>query len=559
MEGPQVNIEYTPEPVVPHCAVNQSSWTRVKRLLQSTRQRSAVISLFDMFSVGVGPSSSHTVGPMKAACRFVRDLDAAGLLPRLARLQVRLYGSLSLTGEGHMTPAAVLMGLEGESPSTIDTTTITQRVREIKARQTLNVMGRHTIMFQYSKCLRLCDEFLPEHPNGMHFEAFDDAGVLLTSAVLFSIGGGFYCDAAALNTDNALAKKNLPLPPYPFSSAAHLLQLCHDNHLTIAQIAERNEEHISRQTRRKWPPSVDAGVQVVWETMQAAIIKGCNAMGNLPSLDIPRRARSIVRALLPEPGILAQETRGAPASAPTAPIFGEVVEGCPARAEMEGSPACWRRCVQGNPNPALAMELTSAWAIAVNEENATGGRIVTAPTNGSAGVVPAVLQYYLTFHFLPKDQPDMEELAAVKTFLFTAGVVAMLFKKGASISGAEVGCQGEVGVACSMAAAGLCAVLGGDADKVLVAAEMAMEHQLGLTCDPVSGLVQVPCIERNAFGAVAAIHAAHLALKEGWGVGMRRLISLDTVIKTMLQTGRDMHSNYKETSLGGLAVNFTAC
>ena len=500
----------------------------------------AAISVFDILSIGVGPSSSHTVGPMRIGQRFAKELQKLGPLQAVARLEVTLHGSLALTGDGHMTPQAVLMGLEGELPFSVDAAAIPRRVREIKSQRVLTLAGQHPVPFQYSKCLRFVPEALPEHPNGLRLCAWDTGGARVLEQVYFSTGGGFFTDRAGLRADNALAHKHLrPAMPFPFHTAAHLLRLCADAGCSIADAAEQNERHFLTLKDRHWPPSTDAGIRAVWATMRGTLLAGVRARDPmLPDLNLPRRAPRLVQSLGKK-------------------LYGD------SPPEIQGGEWwMYAHTFPLNHDPALAMQLTSAFAIATNEENACGGRVVTAPTNGSCGIVPAVLQHYLTFHHhaTPREDGEEGEFAAVKTFLFTAGVIGMLFKGGASISGAEVGCQGEVGVAASMAAAGLCAVLGGDPVKVATAAEMAMQHMLGLTCDPVQGLVQIPCIERNSFGTVHAIHAAHLALEEGWGVGgWTRPVSLDAVIRTMLQTGRDMSANYKETSLAGLALNVTAC
>ena len=515
-------------------------WERLKAALHKNDERCAVISVFALLSIGVGPSSSHTVGPMRAGQRFVKDLERQGLLMQVGKLEVTLYGSLALTGEGHMTPQATLMGLEGELPHSVDTAGIAARVREIKAHKKLRLGGKNPVDFQYSKNMVLVSEALPEHPNGMKLSAWDHAGLPVASEVYFSIGGGFFCTRVALQHDNAMQHKRpvLDRVPFPFISGAHVLTLCEEEHCSIADLVERNELHLMDRPGRKWPETVDDGIRAIWNTMRCSILRGCAATDTLlPDLDIPRRAPALIKSLSAK--IRAGSTENG--------LSGE-----------------WWMHAHAFPrtsDPALVMQLTSAWAIAMNEENACGGRVVTAPTNGSCGIIPAVLQYYLTFHHhaTPRDDGEEAEFAAVKQFLLTASAVGMLFKKGASISGAEVGCQGEVGVASSMAAAGLCAVLGGTPTKVLAAAEMTMQHMLGLTCDPVRGLVQIPCIERNSFGALNAVHATHLALHEAWGEGMQRPVSLDVVIKTMLSTGQDMHVKYKETSLGGLAVNFTAC
>jgi L-serine dehydratase len=465
----------------------------------------SALSVFDIFKVGIGPSSSHTMGPMRAAREFVADLDQAGLLARTRQVYVRLYGSLALTGAGHGTDRAVLAGLEGGDPATIDPDQMQRDVARIRAEGRLRLLGRHEVAFdEPMQLLFLMHESLPAHPNGMRFAALDESGKELSAAEYYSVGGGFIVRAAgpaapagAPGSSPATHSSQPVEVPYPFATSAELLAHCKASGLEIFELLLANE--------RAWRPQdeVRAGLLGIWRVMQACVERGFQQQGVLPGvLKVRRRAPRLHRVL---------------------------VESAPDR-------------------PLDAMEWVNACALAVNEENAAGGRVVTAPTNGAAGIVPAVLHYYTRF-----ERGANEE--GVLRFLLTAGGVAMLYKKGASISGAEMGCMGEVGVACSMAAAGLVAALNGTNEQVENAAEIGMEHNLGLTCDPVAGLVQIPCIERNAMGAVKAINAARLAMR---GDGSHK-VSLDQVIATMRQTGRDMSTIYKETSQGGLAVNVPEC
>ena len=455
-----------------------------------------MISVFDMFKIGIGPSSSHTVGPMKAAAAFAADLDAAGLLDRVSRVQVDFYGSLALTGEGHGTVPAMLLGLEGQLPPTVDPLRLLPRTAELRQGAALKLAGRHDIGFDYARDVHLNKlKALPLHPNGMRFQAFDAAGEVMQQEHYYSIGGCFIVTEAQFGTPLA----TLSPPPFPFATGAELLAHCRREQKSIAQIVLANE------ACWRHPDEVRVGLLEIANVMRDCIEAGCRHDGTLPGgLDVRRRAPGIFRKMV------SQQLSG----------------------RMDN--LLW---------PML-------YAMAVNEENAAGGRVVTAPTNGAAGIVPAVLQYFRHFAASACDDKVIE-------FLATAGALGMLYKLGASISGAEVGCQGEVGVACSMAAGAYCAVLGGTVAQVENAAEMAMEHHLGLTCDPVGGLVQIPCIERNGIAAEKAIKLAQLALLED---GQHK-VSLDTVIATMLATGRDMKTTYKETSLGGLAVtvNITEC
>lgn len=450
------------------------------------------LSLFDLFSIGIGPSSSHTVGPMKAACQFVTHLSEQGLLEQVGEIKVELYGSLALTGVGHGTPAAVLNGLEGNLPHTVDPDKITPRMEAIWSASEIRLLGTHSIPFIKGKHLIFHPkEVLPLHTNGMKFSAYNAAGKMLTEEIYYSIGGGF------IVTDEDYGKSDSASVeiPYPFASAKELMDVCVKNKLSVREVMLANEKALD--------PNRDilGDILKIAAVMRACIDKGCVTEGTLPGgLNVKRRAPDLLKKLTQK----------------------------------------------GNPIPtehADVMHWLNIYAMAVNEENAAGGRVVTAPTNGAAGIIPAVLNYYRNF------QPGADEDGVI-TFLLTAAAIAILYKKGASISGAEVGCQGEVGVASSMAAGALAAVLGGDIWQIENAAEIAMEHHLGMTCDPIGGLVQIPCIERNAMGSVKAVNAARIALMEEG----EHKVSLDKVIATMLKTGRDMNTIYKETSQGGLAL-----
>jgi L-serine dehydratase len=458
-----------------------------------------VCSVFDLFKIGVGPSSSHTMGPMTAACRFVERLCADGVLERTARVEVDLYGSLALTGKGHATDRAILLGLAGGRPDRIDPDEAERIVARIRETGRIALGGTHEVDFDEAADLRFRQrERLPHHSNGMCFTAYDAGGETLARAISYSVGGGAVVDEAAV-------ARNAPPegawdPPFPYSSSEQLLAIAAREGATIADIARANERAALCDAE------IDARLGAIESAMSACIDRGVAADGILPGgLNVKRRAPALHR-LLTE------------------------------RAE---------RALQ---DPLTVIDWVNLWALAVNEENAAGGKVVTAPTNGAAGIVPAVLRYYQRFTPHASDE-------GVHIFLLTAAAIGSLFKENASISGAEVGCQGEVGVACSMAAAGLTAALGGTPGQVENAAEIGMEHNLGLTCDPVGGLVQVPCIERNAVGAIKAIEASRLALV---GDGSHR-VSLDQVIETMRKTGLDMNERYKETSLGGLAVNVVEC
>jgi L-serine dehydratase len=457
------------------------------------------ISVFDMFSIGVGPSSSHTVGPMRAARTFARGLAADGLLPRVARVRAELFGSLGATGSGHGSDRAVILGLEGADPETVDTSAIEERVTAVRDRQAICLLGEHEAGLDAQDLVLHRRQSLPYHPNGMRFSAYDKDGELLRSRTCYSVGGGFVvdepADGTAASADAGTADAGLP---YPFASAAELLDRCTESGLPVSGVMLANETH------RRPAAEVRARLLAIWAVMRQCVASGCETPGVLPGrLKVPRRAPDLYRRLLSEPG---------------------------------------------QADPLRVMDWVNLFALAVKEENAAGGRVVTAPTNGAAGVIPAVLHYYARFCPGACDE-------GVIRFLLTAGAIGALYKQNASISGAEVGCQGEVGSACSMAAGALCEVLGGTTRQVENAAEIGMEHNLGLTCDPVGGLVQVPCIERNAMAAVKAINAARIALQ---GTG-DHVVSLDTVITTMRQTGADMKTKYKETARGGLAVNVIEC
>jgi len=453
------------------------------------------ISVFDLFSIGIGPSSSHTVGPMRAARMFARRLRNEELLAPVASVRAELYGSLGATGHGHGTPKAVLLGLEGASPRTVDVEGADGRVEEIKSSGRLRVLGEHEIDFSFDDDLVLHRrKALPYHANGMTIFAYDAEGALLLEKTYYSVGGGFVVDEDAVGEDRI--KLDDTVLKYPFRSGDELLRLTKETGLSISALMLENE--------RAWrtEEEIREGLLAIWHVMQACVSRGMSREGILPGgLKVRRRAAVSARQL-----------------------------------RAEGDPL------------AHAMEWITLYAMAVNEENAAGGRVVTAPTNGAAGIIPAVLHYYINF------VPGADEDGVVR-FLLAAGAIGMLFKENASISGAEVGCQGEVGSACSMAAGALAEVLGGSPEQVENAAEIGMEHNLGLTCDPVGGLVQIPCIERNGMAAVKAVTAAKMAMR---GDGSHK-VSLDKVIKTMKETGADMSVKYKETARGGLAVNIIEC
>ena len=465
------------------------------------------LSVFDLFKIGIGPSSSHTVGPMKAAALFARALQSDGQLAATERVEVRLYGSLGATGKGHGTDTAVMLGLEGAQPDTIDPDGITERLKSMRSSKTLRLGGEKTIAFaEKTDVLFLRRETLSYHPNGVKFMAFDGSGVLLQERRYFSVGGGFVVsqeDADAHNASTGTVPRIVPDPTkvrFPFASGDALLAICAGSGLTIAQVMRANELAWRSEAE------VNAGLDRIWDAMKACVARGIRTEGHLPgNLLVKRRAAELHRSLSSQPE-------------------------------------------QALKDQLTILDFVNVYAMAVNEENAAGGRVVTAPTNGAAGIVPAVMHYY--DRFCAGASPS-----GIRDFLLTAGAIGLLYKENASISGAEVGCQGEVGVACSMAAAGLAAVMGGTPMQVENAAEIGMEHNLGLTCDPVGGRVQIPCIERNAMGSVKALNAARMALR---GDGTH-FVSLDQVIKTMRDTGRDMMTKYKETSRGGLAVNVIEC
>ncbi|KTD60754.1 L-serine ammonia-lyase [Legionella shakespearei] len=456
------------------------------------------ISVFDLFSIGIGPSSSHTVGPMLSANAFLHLLEEQSLLDLTERVKVELYGSLALTGKGHGTDKAIVNGLENKSPETVVPESMVPRMHEILETHILHLAGKKNISFnEATDFLFLQKELLPRHTNGMRFSAFDGQGNELISEIYYSIGGGFITTEADFDKTTEEANP----PPYPFSTAEQLLKLCQKNNISIAELMFANE-----LTWRS-ADEIHEGILAIAKVMDDCIMNGCKHDGTLPGgLNLKRRAPDLYRKLTEKKGVKS--------------IFEQ----------------------------SDIMNHLNLYAMAVNEENAAGGRIVTAPTNGAAGIIPAVLKYCQEAH----DRMSKEDIF---TYFLTAAAIGILYKKGASISGAEVGCQGEVGVASSMAAAGLTAVLGGTIEQVENAAEIAMEHHLGMTCDPVLGLVQIPCIERNAMGSVKAVNATRMALI---GDGQHH-ISLDKVIKTMKQTGMDMQSIYKETSMGGLAVNLPEC
>ena len=463
------------------------------------RANAMSLSVLDLYTIGIGPSSSHTVGPMRAGNRFVARLTEAGLLTQTVRVEAHLYGSLALTGKGHGTDKAVLLGLEGETPETVDVDAVAQRLSAIREKHLLRLGGSHEVSFDEKRDLLFHrTESLPAHPNGLRFAAFDGSGQEILTRTYYSIGGGFVVNEVTAQRDEL--KTDARDLPYPYRSGDDLLRMARESGLSVSEMTLRNEA--------TWRPEAEtrAALLRIWKAMQACVERGCHSEGTLPGgLKVQRRAPGLFRELTAKPEAALQD-------------------------------------------PLCALDWVSLWAMAVNEENAAGGRVVTAPTNGAAGILPAVM------HYLVRVQRVTDEDKLVR-FLLTAGATGILYKLNASISGAEVGCQGEVGVACSMAAGALCEALGGTVPQVENAAEIGMEHNLGLTCDPIGGLVQVPCIERNAMGSVKAIHAARLALR---GDGTHR-VSLDKVIATMRQTGADMSTKYKETSRGGLAVNVTEC
>ncbi len=457
------------------------------------------ISVFDIFKIGIGPSSSHTVGPMRAAMAFAQKLEQQGAIAEVRRIQVELYGSLGATGKGHGTDKAVMLGLEGEAPDAVDPDSIPQRLAQIRETGSVRMLGYHPVAFNEKSDLLFQRKVLPYHSNGMRLTVFDASGAELVQADYYSVGGGFVVTGPEAAIDR-LSNDDTCLP-YPFNTGDGLLKLCATYRKSISELMLSNEKawlNESQIRERLW---------TIWQVMQACVERGLREEGILPGgMKVRRRAANLYRQLTGE----------IPRQTPSMPVG--------------------------------TMEWVNLFALAVSEENAAGGRVVTAPTNGAAGIIPAVLHYY--WKYCEGANED-----GVIRFLLTAAAIAILYKENASLSGAEVGCQGEIGVACSMAAGALAEVLGGTPEQVENAAEIGMEHNLGLTCDPVGGLVQVPCIERNAMGSVKAINAARIALR---GDG-KHFVSLDKVIKTMRETGADMKTKYKETSRGGLAVNLIEC
>lgn len=459
------------------------------------------ISVFDLFKIGIGPSSSHTVGPMRAALDFIARLRERGCMEQVAGVKCELFGSLGATGVGHGSGPAVILGLEGQAPETVDPAYMQPRLAEIKAASEILLAGDHKIRFNEETDLLYFFTPLPQHPNGMRLSARDAAGINLFSREYFSVGGGFVVDEDEIESaSQAVGDDDDTVLPYPFETMEQLLGHCKASGLSISQIMMANE------TVNRSAEEVRQGLLDIWRVMQGCVQRGCDIDGTLPGgLNVKRRAPELYKKLMGRPEAALRD-------------------------------------------PLSALDWVNLYALAVNEENAAGGRVVTAPTNGAAGIVPAVLHYYMRFYYSGSE-------AGVVRFMLTAAAVGMLCKRNASISGAEVGCQGEVGSACAMAAAGLAAVSGGTPEQIENAAEIGMEHNLGLTCDPIAGLVQVPCIERNAMASIKAINACRIALN---GDG-EHFVSLDKVIKTMRDTGADMQSKYKETSQGGLAVNVIEC
>ncbi|MDH3387563.1 MAG: L-serine ammonia-lyase [Gammaproteobacteria bacterium] len=457
------------------------------------------ISVFDLFSIGIGPSSSHTVGPMRAAHQFAQALKTNELLQNVARVKADLYGSLGATGKGHGSDKAVMLGFEGELPETVDTDRVDARLDAIRSGRRLNLLGESPVPFDEKKDLVMHRrETLKFHSNGMTFHAFDRHGAEIRNATFYSVGGGFIVDEQAAGADRIVADDTRL--PCPFHSAVDLLIHCANRNMRISDVMMENEKAWRSEEE------IRSGLLKIWKVMQTCVRNGCRNEGILPGgMKVKRRAANLYRKLNSEPHMTYKD-------------------------------------------PLTTLDWVNLWALAVNEENAAGGRVVTAPTNGAAGIIPAVMHYYQ--HFYPAADDD-----GIVRFLLTAGAIGILYKENASISGAEVGCQGEVGSACSMAAGALAEVMGGSPEQAENAAEIGMEHNLGLTCDPVGGLVQVPCIERNAMASVKAINAARMAMR---GDG-KHFVSLDKVIKTMRETGADMKTKYKETARGGLAVNIIEC
>ena len=461
------------------------------------------VSVFDLFKIGIGPSSSHTVGPMRAARLFALRLEHDGGLAATERICAQLYGSLGATGKGHGSDKAVLLGLLGFEPDTVEVEGIAAHVSRIREHKRLRLLGAHEVTFvEKTDLIFYRRETLPFHANGMRFSAFDASGAELLTRVYYSVGGGFVVsdEVAHDGSKQKVIAPDTTVLAHPFHSADELLRLTQIEACSIAELMRRNERHWRSDA------DIDTGLLTLWAVMQACVLRGCATDGVLPGgFKVKRRAADLHRQLCADPDAVSRD-------------------------------------------PLQVLDWVNLYALAVNEENAAGGRVVTAPTNGAAGIIPAVLHYYTRFVSGASDQ-------GVIDFLLTAAAIGLLYKENASISGAEVGCQGEVGVACSMAAGALCAVLGGTPAQAENAAEIGMEHHLGLTCDPVGGLVQIPCIERNAIASVKAINAARMALR---GDGTHH-VSLDQVIKTMRETGADMMTKYKETARGGLAVNIVEC
>jgi len=453
------------------------------------------ISVFDLFKIGIGPSSSHTVGPMIAARKFTLSLEKSKKLNKVSRIQSEMYGSLGATGKAHGTPKAIILGLEGEEPDRVDATLISSRIEKIHSEGRINLLGKHIINYDRDADLKLYRrKSLPFHPNGMTFSAYDEKGKELANKTYYSVGGGFVVDDS--KKDEGFITEDDTKITYPYDKATELLEYCENESLNISDIMLANES--------AWRPEnkTREGLLHLWSVMQEVVNQGIKNEGVLPGgLNVERRSHKLYLQLT-------------------------------------------KKSDKKPDDPLTILDWVTLYALATNEENAAGGRVVTAPTNGAAGIIPAVLHYYM--RFVPNADDD-----GVVRFLLTAAAIGILYKKNASISGAEVGCQGEVGSACSMAAGALAEVLGGSPSQVENAAEIAMEHNLGLTCDPIGGLVQIPCIERNASASVKAIHAARMAL-QGDGT---HFVSLDRVIRTMRKTGEDMHLRYKETSRGGLATN----
>lgn len=457
------------------------------------------ISAFDLFTIGIGPSSSHTIGPMRAAKWFVDGLKEQGVLPKVGRIKIELYGSLGATGKGHGSDKAVLLGLQGDTPESVDVDSVDQQLEQIRSSKMISLNREHAITIDEPHDLIMHRrETLEHHSNGMKFSAYNDDGKELLSKIYYSVGGGFVLDEVAMGADRIV--EDTTELPYPFNTAEELLAITREHSMSISDVMFENEKAWRSEEQ------IRTGMLEIWSVMKACVQRGCGQKGVLSGgLKVKRRAAEMFETLKSQPEASLRD-------------------------------------------PLCVLDWVNLYALAVNEENAGGGRVVTAPTNGAAGIIPAIMHYYYRFTAGANDD-------GLVRFLLTAAAIGTLFKKNASISGAEVGCQGEVGSACSMAAGALCEVLGGTPAQVENAAEIGMEHNLGLTCDPVGGLVQVPCIERNAMASVKAINAARMAMR---GDGTH-FVSLDKVIKTMRDTGADMQTKYKETSRGGLAVNVIEC